>query len=178
MTIRPLPFALALSLAALSPRPSVADDESMLAVGPRAIPAPPAATGPLPEMRSVGLVVGGLTVGGLGVAGAIVGLFLMNATSQKCAYVSNPSGCVYKAGPTLASDMAMQCQVVAVSPCSTERGLGTTVLMVSAPVVAAGLIMAIIGAQPAPRATEQTTGSLAPEVVVGPANGGALRWRF
>ena len=150
MTLRPLPFVLALSLAALHARPASADDHTMLGVGPRAIPAPPASTAPLPEMRSVGLVVSGLSVGGLGVAGAIAGLFLMNTASPSCGTV--------------------------LAPCSTKRDLGETILMISAPVVGIGLIMAIVGAQPAPSPPDQAV-SLAPEVMVGPT-GGALRWRF
>src|SRR5580700_457226 len=113
MTLRPLPFALALSLAVLPTRSGAADN-AMLGIGPRAIPAPPAATQPLPPMRSVGLVVGGLTVGGLGVAGAIVGLFLMNASSsQDCPQLTSPAGCVYTVG-------VKTCSVVRPLPCSIK----------------------------------------------------------
>jgi hypothetical protein len=170
MTLRPLPIALALCLASLPAHRAAADDNadnSMLGLGPRTVPAPPPPAGPMPEMRSTGLLVGGLSVGGLGVAGAIVGLFLM-ASNQGCPYVASPTGCVYTPG-------SMTCNVEP-RPCMTKRDIGETVLTISAPVVAVGLIMAIVGAQPAPRAPEQT-GRLVPEVMVGPT-GGALRWRF
>jgi hypothetical protein len=142
---------LALLLVAAAPRIASADDGAQIKKNAVA----PIAGTPLPERvepkkpmraRSPALVISGAVVTALGAGGALTGLVLMNTDS---------SGCVAGAGL-----------------CRTDAG--RIALFAGAPVMAAGVVMLILGTQPS---EEPLAASLRPAVGVGPG-GATLTWRF
>jgi len=160
MRPRLLPLAIVLSSAALlSPRPAAADEPAPAKVGAGA--GAPAAAPALSPLRaaieaadaprrpvSAPLVIAGGITAGLGAAGALAGLLLMSVGPSECAG----------------------------APCSNQNA-GRVTLFVGAPVLAAGLVMVIVGIQPAPDAEVTARARFVPAVAIGPT-GGTLRWTF
>jgi hypothetical protein len=153
----PLPLLAATLALTLAPARAGADDGANLR---RNYDAPIAGT-PLPgwtapelktpvrPAKSPALVIAGIIAGGLGAVGAVTGVVLMNTGSQGC-------------------DAGL---------CTTKtRDLGLTVAFGGAGVAAAGLVMMLVGLQPAD-AAPAAAARFVPQVAVGPT-GGALTWRF
>lgn len=162
MRSRLLPSALALASAALLPSSIAVADESAPSKGGASPASGVAASSPLRaavkaaseprEPVSGALVVAGGITAGIGAAGALAGLLLMHVEGASCAG----------------------------RPCGADRqSAGRVALFIGAPVLAAGLVMVVVGIQPATDPdTERAAGvRLVPTVALGPT-GGSLRWSF
>ena len=162
MRVRLLLPALALASAALLPPGVAVADESAPSKG-GASPAPgvaassplraavEAASEPRKPVSGALVVAGGITAS-IGAAGALAGLLLMHVEGASCA--GRPCG-------------------------AGQQDAGRAALFIGAPVLAAGLVMVVVGIQPAtdPDAARVAGARLVPTLALGPT-GGSLRWSF
>lgn len=150
----PLLAALLAGSVLLGSTPALADEPGPAPAAPQraAAPVPPYAIAEeAPQLMSPGLTIAGIVVGGAGLVGSLTGLVLMN--SKQTITCSDPT-----------------------APCPTStREIGTTMLIVSAPVLAVGIAMAIIGARPAQVKAAMAHG--VPAIAIGPT-GGMVSWVF
>jgi hypothetical protein len=153
---RQLLLAAAVAAALASARPASADDAPSRL--PPIVPKSPIVAyaeyeAHPPPAASPALVIAGGVLGGAGVVGALVGLILMGPTGETAT----------TGGGSVTS--------------TSLRDAGRITVTIGAPLAAVGLVMTIIGLQPAAAGDATGGAKLRPEVAVGPT-GAALRWRF